>query len=57
MTNYEKAVEIYDRDGQYAVYDAVLAGELFADCWSPCHSCEDDTPHEDGTCLVCGTND
>ena len=57
MTNYDKALEIYERGGQYAVYDAVLAGELLADCWSPCLPCEDDTPHEEGTCLVCGTID
>jgi hypothetical protein len=56
MTNYQKAVETYERGGQYAVYTAVLSGELMADCWSRCSPCEDETPHEDGTCLVCGTN-
>lgn len=54
MTNYEKAVAIYENGGQYAVYNAVFRGQLLADCWSTCKLCEDKTPHEDGTCLVCG---
>jgi hypothetical protein len=53
--NYEKAVKIYEKAGQYAVYDAVNKGELEADCWRDCIPCEDRTPHEAGTCLVCGT--
>jgi uncharacterized paraquat-inducible protein A len=55
MTNYEKAVEIYERAGQYAIYDAVNNGTLQADAWRDCIPCEDRTPHEDGHCLVCGT--
>lgn len=55
MTNYEKAVEIYEKAGQYAIYDAVKHGRLHADNWRDCLPCEDRTPHEDGCCLVCGT--
>jgi hypothetical protein len=54
-TNYEKAVDIYNRGGQYAVYDAVESGELKADSMRDCLPCEDRTPHEGDTCLVCGT--
>ena len=55
LTNYEKAVEIYNQGGQYAVYDAVEAGILKADSMRDCTPCEDRTPHEGDTCLVCGT--
>jgi len=54
-TNYEKAVEIYQKGGQYAVYDAVEAGILKADSMRDCTPCEDRTPHDGNTCLVCGT--
>ena len=57
MNNYEKAVEIYEKAGQYAIYDAVNNGSLHADAWRDCIPCEDRTPHEDGTCLVCGTSE
>ena len=55
MTNYEKAVEIYNKAGQYAVYRACQTLELDHDAWLRCEPCEDLTPHSDGTCLVCGT--
>jgi hypothetical protein len=55
-SNYEKAVEIYDRGGQYAVYDAVERGILKADSMRDCLPCEDRTPHDGDTCLVCGTD-
>jgi hypothetical protein len=55
MSNYEKAVKIYEDAGQYAVYKAVEKGQLFADAWRDCLPCEDRTPHEGGACLVCGT--
>jgi hypothetical protein len=54
MTNYDRAVRIYERGGQFAVYRAVLNGELLADYWTSCNPCEDVTPHEKQTCLVCG---
>jgi len=54
--NYDKAVEIYNRGGQYAVYDAVEAGILKADSMRDCIPCEDRTPHEGDCCLVCGTD-
>ena len=54
-TNYEKAVEIYEAKGQSAVFDAVLDGTLTASNWNWCEPCECESPHEDKTCLVCGT--
>lgn len=54
-TNYQKAVEIYQKGGQYAVYNAVEAGILKADSMRDCTPCEDRTPHDGNTCLVCGT--
>lgn len=54
--NYEKAVKIYAKGGQYAVYDAVESGELYADSMRDCLPCEDRTPHDGDTCLVCGTD-
>jgi hypothetical protein len=55
MNNYDKSVKIYEQGGQYAVYRAVESGELKADSWRDCIPCEDRTPHEKHTCLVCGT--
>jgi hypothetical protein len=55
MSNYEKAVQIYEKGGQSAVYKAVEDGTLTCDSWRECLPCEDRTPHEDGCCLVCGT--
>jgi hypothetical protein len=55
QTNYEKAVEIYEAQGQSAVFDAVLSGTLTATSWHWCEPCECESPHEDKTCLVCGT--
>lgn len=55
MTNYEKAIAIYEAKGQFAVYDAVCDGTLSCDEWLECEPCEDVTPHEGGVCLVCGT--
>lgn len=55
MNNYDKAVEIYNEGGQYAVYEAVKRGLLDCKGWGYCSGCEDDTPaDEDRTCLVCG---
>lgn len=54
--NDQKAAEIYEKGGQYAVYDAVKSGELKADAWRDCLPCEDRTPHEGEHCLVCGTS-
>ena len=55
MTNNELAVKIYEKSGQYAIYDAVNNGILKADAWRDCIPCEDRTPHFEGSCLVCGT--
>ena len=55
QTNHEKAYEIYDAEGQYAVYAAVKSGTLSCEGWTHCGPCEYETPTEDGACLVCGT--
>ena len=56
MTNYEKAVEIYNKAGQYAVYRACQTLELDHDAWLRCEPCEDLTPHSDeySNCAICG---
>ena len=54
MTNYEKAMEIYEAKGQFAVHEAAMDGTLKVDCWAYCEPCEIDSPIEDGCCLVCG---
>ena len=56
MDNYEKAVEIYHKYGQYAVYRACEEGTLDHDAWWRCEPCETITPFSEGTCLVCGTS-
>lgn len=55
LNNYEKAVRIYEFSGVGAVFDAVAAGELSCDDYRHCVPCEETTPHEGGSCLVCGT--
>jgi len=55
LTNYEKAVQIYERGGYSAVFDAVERNELKADAFRDCIPCEMRTPHEDNACLVCGS--
>ena len=55
QTNYEKAYAIYEDGGQYAVYDAVKSGALTCDGWTHCVPCDDETPTDEGACLVCGT--
>jgi len=55
ITNYDKSVAIYEKFGQYAVYEAVEKGYIYADSWQQCSPCEDETPHELNVCLVCGT--
>lgn len=57
MTNYQRAVKIYEKGGQYAVYRAVDSGKLTAERWARCIPCEDSTPQDDGCCLVCGTKE
>jgi hypothetical protein len=49
---YEESVAIYEKDGQYAVYD--YAHKIGINEWSYCKACEDDTPDcNDNSCLVC----
>ena len=55
--NYEKSVEIYNQGGYSAIFDAVESGELKADSFRDCIPCEMRTPHEQNTCLCCGTED
>jgi membrane peptidoglycan carboxypeptidase len=57
MTNYERAVDIYEKHGQSGVIRAAIFGEIHADDWRICSPCDSETPHEEHTCLVCGTED
>jgi hypothetical protein len=51
---YDKAISIYEKNGQYAVYE--YAKEQGITSWDMCDMCEDRTPNtEDSCCLVCGT--
>jgi hypothetical protein len=54
-SNYDRAVEIYEKTGQSGVFDEVLNGGLFSDSWHLCEPCECMSPHENNICLVCGT--
>jgi hypothetical protein len=53
--NHQVAYKIYEKGGQYAVYDAVRNGIVECDEWVWCKPCEDRTPHHEDTCLVCGS--
>ena len=55
QTNYEKAVKIYEEEGQQGVFDAVNNCTLTCDSWEFCEPCECSTPFDDGICLVCGS--
>ena len=55
MKNYELAVQIYSKSGTAGIFDAIQDGRLVCDAMLQCEPCEDLQPHEDGTCLVCGT--
>ena len=55
-SNRKKAEKIYEKSGAGAVFDAVDRGDLTHEDWRICRGCEAETPHEDGDCLVCGTN-
>lgn len=44
---------LYLKSGQTAVYN--IAKDLLWEEWSQCGSCEDETPHMGGECLVCGS--
>ena len=47
-------VELVPHDKQ-SIFDAVYDGTLLADEWHRCAPCENETPHHEGICLVCGT--
>ena len=56
MTKLEQeCYDIYEKNGQYAVYDYVKQTLPNAK-WVECRDCEDATPREphNGSCLVCG---
>lgn len=51
---YEECVSIYEKSGQYAVYE--YANEKGINEWSHCIHCSDETPDtKDASCLVCGS--
>jgi hypothetical protein len=51
---YRECEEIYDKGGQYAVWDFITDNhpEII---WDYCPPCESESPAENGTCLVCGS--
>lgn len=49
------AYSLYEREGQFAVHDAVMAGTIPHDNWAYCEPCEIDSPMFSGACLVCST--
>jgi len=52
---YDRAVEIYQEKGQYAVFD--FANEAGIKEYKYCEPCETDSPSADGECcLVCGSS-
>lgn len=51
------AYDIYEKKGQYAVYDAVNNGTIKHDYWKDCKPCKDTTPFYDNYCLICSTID
>lgn len=54
QSEYEKAIEIYAKKGQYGVYD--YAKDIGVTSWSYCDPCDDNTPDtENNCCLVCGS--
>jgi hypothetical protein len=55
MTNYDLSVAIYNSQGVSGIYKAIEDGRLSYDCFRYCAPCESNHPHEDDTCLVCGT--
>jgi len=44
---------LYLKSGQTAVYN--IAKDVLWEEWSHCDPCDDETPHMDGECLVCGS--
>jgi hypothetical protein len=55
MSNHELAYSIYEKSGQYVVFDSVNEGLLKCDRWCYCEPCETESPYEDNACLVCAT--
>lgn len=50
----EACQAIYERSGQYAVYDFVK--KYYPDqSWGWCEPCDNETPTDEGDCLVCGS--
>lgn len=51
---------LYVGFGQWAVYNLVAdrqrEGYLSDVEWRDCLGCEDRTPHDEGSCLICGGN-
>lgn len=56
MDNYDLSVAIYNAHGVKGIYDAIEDGRLEYDRFQYCTPCEANHPHEDDTCLVCGTH-
>lgn len=54
QAEYDEAVNVYDKGGQYAVYEYAISKGITS--WDVCMPCEDRTPNtDDSSCLVCGS--
>jgi hypothetical protein len=49
-----KCQEIYEQDGQHAVYRYIIENRKDVD-WDSCIPCEAWSPISNGACLVCAT--
>ena len=57
QSQYEVAVEIYEKSKQTVTDVLDYAKRIGVDEWSICPECEDDTPDcHDNSCLVCGSS-
>ena len=56
QSQYEVAVEIYEKSKQPVTDVLDYAKRIGVDEWSICPECEDETPDcDDNSCLVCGS--
>lgn len=50
-----RAHEVYEEGGLHALFSEIKEGEVHADGWAWCSTCNDCRPHEVYLCLVCET--
>ena len=55
MSAFDTSLQLYEKGGQEAIYNAVARGDLPVDRWDYCPACETDVPVLKDLCLVCWT--